>query len=241
LRDEERRKVSDWANAFNTIGSRMLDGKSAQRALAETAELMKGSALAQELSIASSKMRDFGLSLEEAVVGRRRYNRMVLGFLRIISRIRKDNEMAAGRACMLAADFLRTLQRVERRFREKIGEAMSNLWLVATVLIPVVCAMAVWVMNFMSGMKYTILSQAEAAGISGIPLMLGAMEATELSLLRLLMGLTAIVLSAIIGRYIAVIRAPRDSVELWSSVAKSTLLSMVVFTATSILLVLLLG
>ncbi len=240
-RDEERRKVSDWANALNTIGSRMLDGKPAQVAMVEAAELMEGSPLASELKGASSRMNEFGMNMKEAIVHRQRYNPVIAGFLHIISRIRRDNEAAAGRACMLAAEFLRTLQRVERRFRERIDEAMSNLWLVSVVLIPVVCAMAVWVMNFMSGMKYTLAAQMSAAGVAGVPLMIGAMEAAELSLLRLVMGLTSILLSAVIARYIAVIKAPGDSVELWSLVAKSAVLSSVVFTIASLLLIWVLG
>jgi hypothetical protein len=197
---------------------------------------MGDSPLSSELSAASGRMEEFGMGMQEAVVRKGRRNPVVAGFLQIISRIRRDNEAAAGRACMMAAEFLRTLHRVERRFRERIDEAMGNLWLVAVVLIPVVCAMSVWVMDFMSGMKYTILSQVSAAGVTGVPFLLGAMEAGELSLLRLVMGLTALALSLIIARYIAGVKAPGDRVELWSAVLKSVLLSLAIFTATSFLL-----
>lgn len=241
IRDEERRKLVDWGNALNTIGSRMLDGKPMPQAMAEAASLMEGSPLASELKEVSVKMERYGMNLHEALFERSsgsRYNPVIKSFLEMISRIRRDSEAAAGRACMMAAELLRTLHRVERRFREKIDEAMGNLWLVASLLIPVVCAMSVWVMDFMSGMKFSMAAQAATAGVTGIPFLIGAMGALEIALLRLVMGITAVALSFIVARYIANIRAAGDRVELWSSVAKSSVASAAIFTVTSFLLTL---
>lgn len=241
IRDEERRKLIDWGNALNTIGSRMLDGKPMPQAMVETANLMAGSPLAYEIKEVGMRMERYGLNLHEALFEKRsgsRYNPMIRSFLEMISRIRRDSEAAAGRACMMAAEFLRTLNRVERRFRERIDEAMGNLWLVASLLIPVVCSMSVWVMDFMSGMKFSMAAQAATAGVTGIPFLIGAMGVIEIALLRLVMGLTAVALSFIIARYIANIRAAGDRVELWSSVAKSVLVSAAIFTVTSFLLTL---
>lgn len=236
VREEERLKLVDWGNSLNTMGSRMLDGKPVAKAMAEASELMEGSPLSDELREAGSRMERFGMDLQDALFKTkrgRRQNPLIRSFIEIISRIRRDSEAAAGRACMMAAEFLRTLHRVERRFRERIDEAMGNLWLVAVVLIPIVSAMSVWVMDFMSGMKFTIAAQTGSAGVTGIPFLLGAMEAQELALLRLTMGLTAVALSVVIARYISNIRAPGDRVELWSSVLKSTLVSAIIFTVTS--------
>jgi hypothetical protein len=242
IREEERRKLVDWSNALNTIGSRMLDGKPMPQAMSDAADLMKGSPLSYQLRDAGRRMEHYGANLNEALFrhrGQRQiFNPVIRSFLEIISRIRRDSEAAAGRACMMAGEFLRTLHRVERRFRERIDEAMGNLWLVAAVLIPVVCAMSVWVMDFMSGMKFSLASQAAVAGVTGIPFLLGAMSVMELALLRLVMGLTSIALGITIARYIAKIRAGDDKVELWSSVAKSVIVSASIFTVTSFLLML---
>jgi len=237
IRNEERRKLLDWGNALNTMGSRMLDGKPAARAMTEAANLMEGSPLAEELKEAGLRMEQLGLGLDEAISGgKRRHNPLIESFIKIISRVRGGSEAAAGRACMMAADLLNTLHRVERRFREKIDESMGNLWLVAVMLIPVVCAMSVWVMDFMSGMKYSMAAKTTSAGVSGMPFLLGAMGTGELALLRLVMGVTAMLLSIIIARYIANIKAAGDKVELWSAVLKSALVSTAIFTATSFLL-----
>lgn len=240
LRDEERRKLADWGNALNTMGSRMLDGKPMSQAMVEAADLMEGSPLSRELRDTAMKMEHYGLNLYEAMFERRgaRYNPMIKSFLEIISRIRRDSEAAAGRACMMAAEFLRTLHRVERHFRERIDEAMGNLWLVAVVLIPVVCSMSVWVMDFMSGMKFAMSAQAATAGVTGMPFLLGAMGVMEIALLRLVMGLTSVTLGFILSRYIATIRSGGDRVELWSSAAKSVLASATIFTVTSFMLTL---
>lgn len=241
LRQEEKRKLTDWGNALNTMGSRMLDGKPMPQALGDAADLMAGSPLARELKGISRKMENYGLNLYEAMFEKRTdksYNPMIKSFLEIISRIRRDSEAAAGRACMMAAEFLRTLHRVERHFRERIDEAMGNLWLVAVVLIPVVCAMSVWVMDFMSGMKFAMSAQAATAGVTGMPFLLGAMGVMEIALLRLVMGLTSVTLGFVLSRYIANIRSGGDKVELWSSAAKSVLASATIFTVTSFMLTL---
>jgi len=115
---------------------------------------------------------------------------------------------------------------------------MGNLWLVAVVLIPVVCAMSVWVMDFMSGMKFAMSAQAATAGVTGMPFLLGAMGVMEIALLRLVMGLTSVTLGFVLSRYIANIRSGGDKVELWSSAAKSVLASATIFTVTSFMLTL---
>ncbi|MEM2874614.1 MAG: hypothetical protein QW567_01105 [Candidatus Hadarchaeales archaeon] len=238
VQEEERKRIADWGNALNTMGSRMLDGKPISSAMTEAGEMMEGSPLAEQLKSAGAKMERYGMGLMDALFGRSRRSGMVESFLSTISRIRSDSELAAGRACMVAAEFLRTLHRVERNFRERIGEALSNLWLVAVLLIPVVCAMSVWVMDYMTGLSLKIAAQASAAGVTGIPLLFGVMGSGDLAILRLLMGLTTVVLGIIVARYISRIRAGSDRVEMWASVARSSLLSAAVFTATSYLLTL---
>jgi hypothetical protein len=238
-RERMRREIEDWSNALNTMGSRMLDGKPAPVAMAETATLMEGSPLAERLKAASNRMEKYGMGLRESLFGGRKgENQLIESFISTISRIRSDSEIAAGRACMTAADYLATIRRVERSFRERIEEALGNLWLVAAILIPVVCAMSVWVMDFMTGLSMKVIAQASLSGVSGIPLMFGVMSTGDLAALRLLMGVTSIVLACIVGRYVALIRAGEDRVEMWSSITRSSLQAITVYTAAVFLLTL---
>ena len=234
LREEERTKLRDWEVAFSTIGSRMLDGKPIGQAMEETAGLMGGSPLSDQLREMSSTMDRLGIDLRETLFERgaakRVRNPLVLSFLDVISRIRRGSEEAAGRACMMAVEFIATLHGVERRFSERIGEAVGNLWLIAVILLPIVCAMSVWVMEFMSGISLTIHAQAAAVGVVGMPFMFGALETGELALLKLLMGLTTLAISMVVGTYIATIKAGSDRVEFWSTVCKTVLASAIIFT-----------
>jgi len=240
VRKKERRKIADWGNALNTMGSRMLDGKPISSAMMEAGSMMEGSPLAEQLKAAAVKMERYGMGMMEALFGSEKKSKggLVQSFVSVISKIKSDSELAAGRACMTAAEFLQTLHRVERSFREKIREALGNLWLVAVVLIPVVCAMSVWVMDFMTGLSLKVAAHASAAGLSGTPLLFGIMGSRDLALLRLLMGTTAVMLGMVVARYIARIRAGSDRVELWASISKSSILSVAIFTAASFLLTL---
>jgi len=238
LREEERRNVADWEIAFNTIGGRMLDGKPMPQAMVETAELMPNTAVAGQLQQTSAVMDRLAVDVRTALfehgIIERIYSPLVRSFLTVVTRIRRGSEAAAGRACMMAAEFLGTLRRVENRFKESMDEAIGNLWLVAIILLPVICAMSVWVMEFMSGVSFTLSAEASGAGLANLPFLFGGMEARELALLKLVMGLTAMALALVVARYIAVIRAGHDRVEFWSTAGKTILASTAVFTAAYI-------
>jgi len=234
-REKEERRIRDWESALNVIGSRMLDGKSAGRSMIEASELIPGE-LSADLRLAGERMEKLGLEMSGAFP--RKENPLIQSFISVISSLRRESEAAAGRACMTAAEFLHMLRRTERRFREKVNEALGNLWMVAIILVPVVCAMSVWVMDVISGMKLSLVSQAEASGVVWQQLMIGAMETRDLAVLRLVMGLTAIAISAIIGWFISAVKSPEDKVEFWRSVSKSVLFSSVIFVLVSLVLAL---
>ena len=244
IREDERAKLSDWENALSTMGSRVLDGKPMSQAMAEAAELMEGSSLSEQLERTGGVMRSHSVDLHTAMfeygATKRVYNPLIKSFLVIITRMRRKSEIAAGHACMMAADFLGMLRRMERRFKERMDEVLGNLWLVAAVLLPVVCAMSVWVMEFFSGISSAMAAQAGAMG-AGVPMFFGGLEPFELVALKVIMGVGAIVLSIIIARYIAYIRAGSDRVELWANIGKAAVMSAVVFTLTSIMLSILQG
>jgi hypothetical protein len=238
LREKERRNVADWEIAFNTMGGRMLDGKPMAQAMVETAELMPNTAVAgqlqQTITVMDRRAVDIRTALFEHGIIDRIYSPLVRSFLTVITRIHRGSEAAAGRACMMAAEFLSTLRRVENRFKESMEEAVGNLWLVAIILLPVVCAMSVWVMEFMSGISFKLGAEASGAGLANLPFLFGGMEAKELALLKLVMGITSMALSLVVARYIAVIRAGHDRVEFWSTAGKTILATTAVFTAAYI-------
>ncbi len=235
LREVERRKAADWGIALNTVGSRVLDGEPMTQAMVEAADLMPGSPVAGQLQEIVTATERYSMDVHRALFDRGLTERihipLINSFLNVITRIRRSSEAAAGRACMMAAEFLSMLRRVERRFRERIDEGMGNLWLVTIVLLPVVCAMSVWVMEFMSGISFTTASEAAGAGLANIPFLFGGMEASELVLLKLVMGLTTIALALVMARFISLIKAGNDRVDLWSAIGRTVLFSIIVFTA----------
>jgi hypothetical protein len=240
LRKIEQTKLSDWGIAMNTIGSRVLDGRPMTQAMEETGALMKGSQLSNQLTDLSSTMDTLSIDLHSALfergMAKRIYNPLITSFLGIISRIKKTSEVAAGRACMMAAEFLETLHSVERKFRDRMNEAMGNLWMVSIILLPVICAMSIWVMEFMSDVSLVMTEEAGSAGIAGVPLLFGIMETRELALVKLLMGSAALLLSLIIARYMATVRAGNDRIEFWATAGKAALASVTIFTLSYLML-----
>ncbi len=240
LREEERRKLGDWEVALGTMGSRMLDGKSMGEALRETAELMKGSELSKQLEEVARTQERLGVGVEEALFGRGRLaerirSPLVRSFLRTIVEVRKSSEQAAGRACMLAGEFLGMLRRVERRFREEMDESLGNLGLMAMLLIPLVCAMSLWATGLLSGVSLLVRERAAGAGLTPFPLP-GMVEAEELVLLKLALGFTSLLLSLLLAWYLSLLKTGGEEVEFLLTARRTVLASTLVFTSSYLLL-----
>lgn len=236
LREEARRQTHDWGIALNTLGSRMIDGIPMQAAIGETARLMPDTSVGRQLRQVESTTEDFTVDTHEAIFGTdiadRIYNPLVTSLLDVVTSIKRSSEKAAGKACMMAAGFLDTLHSVERRFKEKITDATNNLWMMAVILLPIVCALAVWIMEFMSDVS--MIAPTAEMGLGNIPFMTRGMEASGLEILKLLMGVTALALSMVVAKHIAVIRAGRDPVEFWKVVTPTVLVTTIIFSASYI-------
>ncbi|MEM2866463.1 MAG: hypothetical protein QW098_04920 [Candidatus Hadarchaeales archaeon] len=241
LREEERRKLGDWEVALGTMGSRMLDGKSMGEALRETAELMEGSELSEQLEEVARTQERLGVGVGEALFGRGRQGErirssLVRSFLKVIVEVRRTSEQAAGRACMLAGEFLGMLRRVERRFREEMDESLGNLGLMAMLLIPLVCAMSLWATGLLSGVSLLVRERAAGAGLASFPFLPGMVEAGELVLLKLALGLTSLLLSLLLAWYLSLLRTGGEEVEFLLTARRMVLVSALVFTSSYLLL-----
>ncbi len=240
LREAEERKLRDWEMAFSLMGSRMLDGRPMREALRETAELMRGSELSRELEEVVRAQERLGLGLEEAMLGRGRLGErvgspLIRSFLGIILSLRRTSEQAAGRACMLAGEFLEMLRGVERRFRERMEESLGNLSLMATLLIPLVCSLSLWSVDLLSGISLTVRERAAAAGLGYPSLLPGLVEAGELVILRLVLGLTSLLLTLLLAWYLSTLRGGGE-VEFLLTARRMVLASALVFTLSHLLL-----
>lgn len=234
IREEVQEETRDWSMALNTMGSLVIDGRPMHQAMKETSSLMEGSKVGEELQEMSSTMEKFSTGARDALFQRgvveRIYNPLIVTMLDVITQIKRGSEAAAGHASMMAANFLDTLHEVEQRFQKRVGDATSNLWMMAVILLPIVCALSVWVMEFLSDISLTIGGQAAGAGLANFPFVTGMMESGELVILKLIMGLTSIALGMVVVRHIAVIRAGSDPIEFWKTTTQTVLVIAIIFT-----------
>lgn len=234
IKREVRQATEDWTMALNTIGSRILDGRPMKQAMEETSEIMPETKVGATLQEATTTMERISVDPNYAIfktgIAQRIYNPLITSYLGIITKIKRGSEEAAGRASMMAAEFLDTLVEVERRFKGKVSDAIGNLWLMAVVLLPVVSALSVWVMDFTREMSSSVSSTAGKAGLANIPLLVSSMETAEIATLKLIMGFMVLALILIVIRHISVIRAGRDPVEFWKSVPLATITGTALFT-----------
>lgn len=235
IREEVSEATDDWAMSLNVIGSRILDGCPMKRAIEEASSMFSGMRVGDTLSQATKTMDKFSVdpnyAFFETGIAEKIYSPLVASFVGIITRIRKNSEKSAGRAAMMAGDFLETLRKVERDFKEKISDATGNLWLMGVVLLPVVCALSVWILDFMGEISISSAEAAGSAGLANLPILTNPMESVEISILKLIMGLMVISLNLVVVRHISVLESGRDWIKFWSLVPKAVLSSTAVFTS----------
>ncbi|TDA32336.1 MAG: hypothetical protein DSO02_05530 [Hadesarchaea archaeon] len=140
---------------------------------------------------------------------------------------------------MLAGEFLGMLRRVERKFREEMEESLGNLNLMATLLIPLVCAMSVWSLGLLSGVSALVRERATEAGFTSFPLLLGTVGAGELMLLKMLLAFTSFFLSLLLAWYLSLLKTGGEEVEFLLTARRTVLLSTLVFSSSYLLLSLL--
>ncbi|KXB04747.1 hypothetical protein AKJ50_02050 [candidate division MSBL1 archaeon SCGC-AAA382A13] len=234
LREKVKEISKDWTMSLNIIGSRIIDGKPMKEAMSETSEIMSESETGKVLKQATLVMDKFSMDPNYVFfrtgIFKKVYNPLVGSLLEVITRIKRNSEKASGRASMQAAEFLETLNEVEYRFNRKITDSTGNLWLMGIILLPVVCALSVWIMNFMSELSLTIGTSVEKAGLANIPLLTSSLESQEIALLKLIMGLTVVALVLIIARHISVIETGKDSIAFWNKIPLTVLSATSIYT-----------
>ncbi|MEM2783162.1 MAG: hypothetical protein QXQ55_05190, partial [Candidatus Hadarchaeales archaeon] len=206
--------------------------------------LMEGSGVSEQLRGVVRTQERLGMGIGETLFGRGRQgekirNPLIRSFLKVIVEVRKTSEQAAGRACMLAGEFLGMLRRVERKFREEMEESLGNLNLMATLLIPLVCAMSVWSLGLLSGVSALVRERATEAGFTSFPLLPGTVGAGELMLLKMLLSFTSFFLSLLLAWYLSLLKTGGEEVEFLLTARRTVFLSTLVFTSSYLLLSLL--
>lgn len=148
------------------------------------------------------------------------------GILEASLALRRRSEAAAASALRATSEMVRRLEREERRFSERMREAVSNLWMICLVLLPLVCSVSVWVVG-----TFTKLASSLPQGFFFSP----SLSSTELPLLSLLMGFLSPALSLSVARYIAGITLPGDGIELASCVGRVSLVSTSLYLVSLLL------
>jgi hypothetical protein len=105
----------------------------------------------------------------------------------------------------------------------------------AMLLIPLVCALSLWSVDLLSGVSLLVRERAAGAGLSYPSLLPGMVEAGELVVLKLVLGLTSLLLSLLLAWYLSLLRGGEE-VEFLLTARRMVLVSTLVFTSSHLLL-----
>ncbi|MEM2281925.1 MAG: hypothetical protein QXH26_00030 [Candidatus Hadarchaeales archaeon] len=226
VRKREQRIRREWRRAVSFLGERMGEGRSFGEAIREAGDVFPGVGpqLKKVYALMQAKSLDpYRAFFEE---GNAPSDPLASGILEASLALRRRSEAAAASALRAASEMVCRLEREERRFGERMREAVSNLWMICLVLLPLVCSVSVWVVG-----TFTRLASSLPQGFFLSP----SLSSTELPLLSLLMGLLSLVLSLSVARYIAGITLPGDGIELASCVGRVSLVSTSLYLASLLL------
>jgi hypothetical protein len=226
-REREERLRREWRRLISFLGQKMGEGRTFTEALREASTLFTevGPELRESLALMQAKSLDPYSAFFEH--GNQPRDPLLSGVLETSLELRRVSEAAAASALQRASEMLEGLDRVERRFRERMREAVSNLWMISIVLLPLVCSISVWVVG--TFIKLTSLVPAEWSFLS-----LG-LSTSELPFLSLFLGFLCLAISLSVARYIAGMTAPGDRATLLNCTGKTALLSTSVYLGSLLL------
>ena len=220
LRREEEKSRAEWRRLVSFLGEKMEEGRTFGEVLREAGTLFRR--IGPELRKVSTLMQARALDPYSAFFeeGNAPRDPLTSGILEISLELRRRSESAAASALRGASEVVERLERVERRFRERMREAVSNLWMISIVLLPLVCSVSVWVVGTFAKL---------ASSVPAEWLLFSSPPPSQLPLLPLLVGLLSLSLSLSVARYISGITAPGDRATALHSMGKTAFLSTSVY------------
>jgi len=226
-RRREEKSRREWRRLISFLGEKMREGRTFVDALREACSLFPqiGPELRKVLTVMQTKSIDpYSAFFEE---GNAPSEPLISRILETSLELRRRSEAACANALIGASDMIERLERVERRFRERMREAVSNLWMISIVLLPLVCSISVWVVQTFT--KLTSELPAEWFFLST------GLTFSSLPALSFFVGILCLALSLSVARYIAGINAPGDKILLLQHVGKTTLLSTSIYLGSLLL------
>jgi integrase len=227
LRRREMQLWREWRRLISYLGEKMKEGKTISASIRETTEFFSGikPQLQKVLILIEAKSLDpysafFG---EEEIPTDPLASRVLEASLEL----RQKSESASADALLHASQMIERLEKVERRFKERMREAISNLWMLSLALLPLVCSISVWVVE-----TFTKITSSLPAGW----LFPTGLSTSQLSLLSLSVGILALLLSLSVARYIAGITAPGDAITVLHNIGRTALLSSSIYLVSLFLL-----
>jgi hypothetical protein len=226
-RKKEERLRQEWRKLISFLGEKMGEGRTFTEALREASTLFRevGPELRESLALMQAKSLDpYSAFFEE---GKAPKDPLISGLLETSLELRRRSEAAAGGALQGASEMVERLGRAERRFRERMREAVSNLWMISVVLLPLVCSVSVWVVGTFTRLTSTLPTEWS--------LLSPGLTPAELTLFPLLVGLLSLVLSLTVARYIAGMTAPGDRAVVLYCIGRTAFLSTLVYLSSLLL------
>ncbi len=218
LKRERVKRVEQWRRAVDFLGQR----------LGRTGLLFSLSETIQRFPYISKPVRELLLRIQEgsadlSALPERVEDPISAQMLEASLVLKPMSEEATSLALREAGQLLEELQKAERRFRHRMGEIRSNLWMLSLVLIPLVCSLSAWMIS----------TFAELSALESMPFLSMGLGPADLSCLWFNLGLLSLVLSLAVARYASGLQAPGDRVQSLFDLSITALVSASVFLFSS--------
>lgn len=168
-RHETKELEREFAGSLFQLGNRLGDGVPAEVAFGDIARTTQGQKTSSFFSLVNQNVRQFGMSLEQAIFNKKRGaiihypSELISTTMRIlVESIHKGLKIAA-RSLMSISQYVKNIEKINRRLKDLLAEIVSDMKSNMTFLAPLLAGVVVG----LSAMIATILNRLQTLQVEG--------------------------------------------------------------------------
>jgi len=249
-RDLER----EFGSSLFQLGNRLGDGTPAELAFGRIADSTHGQRSSEFFSMVNSNVRRGGMSLEGAIFNKKRGaiiyfpSALIATSMRILVESVKKGLRIAARSLMSISDYVKNIDRINRRLRDLLAEIVSdmksNMVFLAPLLAGIVVGLAsmiTFILNKLQDLQVGGSGNLDVGGLGSLDAVLGVFNLVEMIppyFLQISVGLYIIQIAFILTSALVTVDSGRDPLREKYELAKNLRRGAILYLITAFVSVL---
>lgn len=243
----------EFTNSLFQLGNRLGDGIPAEIAFSKVAQSTQGQKTQSFFMLVSQNIRQFGMSLDEAIFNKQRGainyypSDLISTSMKILTESVKKGLQIAARALMSISDYIKNIQKINERLRDLLAEVISdmrsNMVFLAPLLAGIVVGLSSMIAIILNKLKdlTTVASGGNIAGIGDIGSLVNLFDINSIIppyFIQASIGIYLIQITFILTSALVTVDAGKDSLQEKYELSRNLKRGMLLYFITSLISIL---